>query len=652
MTRTLNTTAYRGANCACLVAVLAAVGLAGGTRAALAAEFSVGDLVVTQIGATGSATALTSKGTATFLDEISTSGASVQTVALPTTSSGSNNPLTLGGTAGSEGELSLSANGQYLAVAGYDVGIGATTQGESTVGLINNAANINTTTTTDALSGNNTRGAASDDGNEVWVGGPAGLVYAAVGSSDSTLLSSKNIAAPNIRALEIVPAAASPTYVNELVASSNKTSLGVEQFSPAEPTSGKPTGSTLPGMTSTTAPNTYAFLFANPNTMFVADANLGLQEWTYSSTGATWSNVATLSGSFVGLTGIQAGNTVTLYATTGTIAASGWAQDNSLVKDVFTFNSGTSGPGSFGTPVTLAVATGDSGFSGVAFAPSPGTGSATIDNSGSGSFNGNVLTYSYAVGGSYAGLSTQVSSQTGGTTVGGPIEYTVATILAGNNSGSFTAGATASVSMTWRNRTLAETPSSPAGSAPLISDVVDLYGMASAATGNPTEGAVQTDPFVLQLTFDPTTLGSNEAAKVAAGNVYLAWLNPNGGGAGVSQWQHANTGDIGGTFTMAAGAPTYVGSFVDYLNSLNGNSSYPLLDNENLGSPWTSATVGILSNAQLDEILGNWGVDATDQNAWAVVDHNSEFAVVPEPPTLLLATLAIVVLGFWRRINR
>ena len=163
-----------------------------------------------------------------------------------------------------------------------------------------------------------------------------------------------------------------------------------------------------------------------------------------------------------------------------------------------------------------------------------------------------MLSYSYAVGGSYAGLSTQVSSQTGGTTVGGPIEYTVATILAGNNSGSFTAGATASVSMTWRNRAVAETPSSPAGNAPLISDVVDLYGMASAATGSPAEGAVQTDPFVLQLAFDPTTLGSNEAAKVAAGNVYLAWLNPNGGGTGVSQWQHANTGDIGGTFTMAA----------------------------------------------------------------------------------------------------
>jgi len=464
--------------CAAFGTALFVIVLAWQTQNTCGAEFSVGDLVVTQIGATGSSTALTNKGTATFLDEISTAGASVQQLALPTTASGSNNPLTLGGTAGSEGELSLSANGQFLVIGGYDVGVGGTTQGESTVGLISNAGSIDTSTTTEALTGNNTRGAASDDGNEVWVGGPAGLVYAAVGSSDSTALSTKNMAASNLRALAIVPAAVSPTGVNELYASSNKTNLGVEQFSPADPSSGKPTGTMLPGMNATTAPNTYAFLFTNPNTMFVADANLGLQEWTYSSTGATWTNVATLSGSFVGLTGIQTGDTVTLYATTGTSAASGWAQNNSLVKDVFTFNSGTSGTGSFGAPITLATAAGDSGFSGVAFAPSPGTGSATIDNSGSGGFNGNVLSYSYAVGGSYAGLSTQVSLQTSGTTVGGPIEYSVATILAGNNSGSFNAGATASVSMTWRNRTLAETPSSPAGNAPLISAVVALYGMA------------------------------------------------------------------------------------------------------------------------------------------------------------------------------
>ena len=39
---------------------------------------------------------------------------------MPTTASGSNQPLTLSGTAASEGGLSLSANGAYLVVGGYD----------------------------------------------------------------------------------------------------------------------------------------------------------------------------------------------------------------------------------------------------------------------------------------------------------------------------------------------------------------------------------------------------------------------------------------------------------------------------------------------------------------------------------------------------
>ena len=40
------------------------------------------------------------------------------------------------------------------------------------------------------------------------------------------------------------------------------------------------TNTVLNGMTGTNAPNTYAFFFANSTTMFVADANDGIQEWT------------------------------------------------------------------------------------------------------------------------------------------------------------------------------------------------------------------------------------------------------------------------------------------------------------------------------------------------------------------------------------
>ena len=121
-------------------------------------------------------------------------------------------------------------------------------------------------------------------------------------------------------------------------------------------------------------------------------------------------------------------------------------------------------------------------------------------------------------------MTSTVASNLFATTVGGPVEGTTATILAGNNSGTFNSGSPAIVSMTWRNRTLPETPlleggtqttpPLPVGNLPLISDVVNLYGMSSAA-GSSESTAIQTDPFVLQMTFDPTTLeqGDGEVSE-------------------------------------------------------------------------------------------------------------------------------------------
>src|SRR5947207_15983523 len=67
------------------------------------AAFRPGDLVIYRVG-TGAA-ALTSASTPVFLDEYTTSGSLVQSIALPTSSgSGSTpNPLTSSGTATSEG---------------------------------------------------------------------------------------------------------------------------------------------------------------------------------------------------------------------------------------------------------------------------------------------------------------------------------------------------------------------------------------------------------------------------------------------------------------------------------------------------------------------------------------------------------------------
>src|SRR4051812_21810822 len=75
------------------------------------------NIAVVRVG-DGSAS-LTTAAAPVFIDIYSPSGVFVQTIPLPDTTGGSSNPFTLSGTATSEGALTLSADGQYLSVAGY-----------------------------------------------------------------------------------------------------------------------------------------------------------------------------------------------------------------------------------------------------------------------------------------------------------------------------------------------------------------------------------------------------------------------------------------------------------------------------------------------------------------------------------------------------
>ena len=45
-------------------------------------------------------------------------------------------------------------------------------------------------------------------------------------------------------------------------------------------------------------------------------------------------------------------------------------------------------------------------------------------------------------------------------------------------------------------------------------------------------------------------------------------------------------------------------------------------------------------------MLGDYGVNTANHTVWAVVNHNSEFAVVPEPGALLFSLL--VASGCWQ----
>ena len=83
----------------------------------------------------------------------------------------------------SEGDLTLSTNGEYLVTGGYNATISAWAPQQTfssasvinrVIGTINGAGVINTTTAlTDAYSGDNFRSVVSTDGTQFWTAGHA-----------------------------------------------------------------------------------------------------------------------------------------------------------------------------------------------------------------------------------------------------------------------------------------------------------------------------------------------------------------------------------------------------------------------------------------------------------------------------------------------
>jgi hypothetical protein len=347
----------------------AAVGLSFvfSARDGLGAAFTPGNLVVVQAG--DGAAALTGNATAAFLNEYSLSGGSpIQSIALPTAVSGLNQPLTLSGSATSEGFLTLSANGQFLTMAGYGVAPGFTTPQTSTptlasrvVGLIGLNGNINTTTALgDAYNGSNIRSAASTDGTSLWTAGNGGSGQgstAGVRSSTAggTTSVQQNSTTSNNRVVNI--------FNDQLyVSASSGTILGVAAVG-----TGLPTGSAaltlLPGMPTTGTHSSYDFWFKDANTLFVADDGSaanggGIQKWTFSA--GNWSlsytllNNGTTTTAVRGLAGAVNGNgEAVLFGTTG----------SALISVIDT--------GASALATTLATAPANTAFRGVEFLAQP-----------------------------------------------------------------------------------------------------------------------------------------------------------------------------------------------------------------------------------------------------------------------------------------
>ncbi|GAB4195800.1 MAG: hypothetical protein OHK0022_12820 [Roseiflexaceae bacterium] len=361
-----------------------------------AAAFTAGNLVVVRVG-NGSA-ALTNAATPVFLDEFSPSGTLIQSISLPTSTSGGNAALTMSGTASSEGTLVRSTNGSYLTLAGYDAAPGTTgvvsTASNTTnriVARVDTAGTIDTTTRiSDGYNTDNIRGAVTNDGTGFWASGngatsTGGIRYVSFGSSGaSTQLSTSvtNTRVPGIFGDQLYLSASSGTF------------RGVSTVGSGLPTTSGQTITILPGFPTTTGPSSYGFVLFDQNagvagldTAYVADdrgtgAGGGLQKWTFD--GSTWSLAYTLTSGLTaglrGLTGIG-GATPVLYATTA----------DTISKLVTVTDTGAGA-----AFTTLAFAPTNTAFRGVAFAPVTAQPDLTVAVSGPGTATVGVA-YSYTL---------------------------------------------------------------------------------------------------------------------------------------------------------------------------------------------------------------------------------------------------------------
>jgi hypothetical protein len=302
-------------------------------------------------------------------------------------------------------------------------------------------------------------------------------------------------------------------------------------------------------------------------------------------------SIGSIASSFIGYDEVFVSN----------LTASSISNLSLSIAGVGTSGTGTLGPGQSWTTLVptgetqgtirlsynlcQAISTAGSGSTFIAGTALPQ--SATANASNSQSIFGPALTAPVVQNVSYANLASTAMETSG--SGGYNLIDSTATILAGNNS----SNSAQTVSMAWRTETLSERVS-PA----LVSDVVDLSGMTLSGTSG------QTSPFVLQMSYNPTLLpggSGNEALWAAYKRIYLGWLDP-----ATDIWENAIDGDFG----------TNLGTFYD--------------------APWQSG----------DMTLGDWGVNTANHTVWAVIDHNSQFAVIPEPSSLaLMAVGAMSLLG-------
>ncbi|MBX3376583.1 MAG: hypothetical protein KF678_06215 [Phycisphaeraceae bacterium] len=340
------------------------------------APFSSGNLAVMQIG--DGAAALTVGGAPLFVVEMNPSGAVVQSIAVPTTTSGANRGMVVRGTSTSIGHLIRSVDGQYLTFTGIEAPVGGTSPSATPaatnpriVARMNSQGVIDSSTALeDAYNADDIRAAITTNGTDLWTVGTsgtfssAGIRYTTLGSTTSIQVSSGP--PTNTRMLGI--------FGGQLyISSSSGSFLGVSTVGTGVPNTSGELITLLPGFPTgggTAVSSVYDFYFADANTLYCADDRTvanggGIQKWTYDSFLGMWLLDYTLSTDLGtegcrGLVGRTTKGVTTLWATTGGSVAN----PNSVVRVVDN--------GALSPFTVLATAPANTHYRGIDFVPTGG----------------------------------------------------------------------------------------------------------------------------------------------------------------------------------------------------------------------------------------------------------------------------------------
>jgi len=369
-------------------AVLAAAGVSCALVVALVGQkvcraqspLGFNNVVVYQIG--DGTNALSTTTAAVSLREFTPGGTPVQTISMP--GSGVGTKLVGVGTTTTEGTLSISPDGRWIAFGGYDIGTGSSSPASSTT-TSRVAGILNTTTGTYSLTpmgnglrtstGAAVRGVATNDGNSIWaIGSSQGLVYGSVSGGTSSFGTISSGIATNYNAISVVAG----TSTNLFATTNQSTNPRVGSFGPAALPSGTATSFTvLPGLPSAgTIGAGFVLLDTNSSisgfdTLYLTDASAsatgGIYKYSLGVSG-TWIAAGQLTGTsglqLRGLSGFVSGTSVRLFTTSTSTLFTYWDADAAA---------GTLA-GSITTSLTsIATAPANTAFRGVIVVPEPTT---------------------------------------------------------------------------------------------------------------------------------------------------------------------------------------------------------------------------------------------------------------------------------------